>query len=108
MKRYKPAGDRLVTRVATDALVAANTSNWGAYGIIAALSAATERPELLHTPQIEARMLSACVAAHGVDGSTGRHILAVDGMPEEMQLAIVTMLGVIVRNGLVSGYKRPF
>ena len=108
VKRHKPAGGDLATRVATDALVAANTSNWGAYGIVAALAVLTGKTEILHTAEVESRMLHACVAAHGVDGSTGRHIPAVDGMPEEMQCAVVTMLGVIVRNGLFSGYKRPF
>src|SRR5690349_12646130 len=32
-------------------------------------------------------------------GSTGRHILQVDGMPADVSCAIVTMLGCIVRNG---------
>lgn len=108
VKQHKPAGGDLAARVATDALVAANTSNWGAYGIVAAMAAITGRTELLHTADVESRMLHACVAAHGVDGSTGRHIPAVDGMPEEMQCAVVTMLGVIVRNGMVSRYQRPF
>jgi hypothetical protein len=108
VKRYKPGGERLATRVVTDALMTANTSNWGAYAIVAALAVLTGRTELLHTAEMESRMLHACVAASGVDGSTGRHIPAVDGMPEEMQRAVVTMLGVIVGNGLISGYKRPF
>ncbi len=108
VKQHKPGGGDLATRVATDALVTANTSNWGAYGIVAALAAITGRTELLHTADVESRILHASVAANAVDGSTGRHIPAVDGMPEEMQCAVVTMLGVIVRNGLVSGYKRPF
>jgi len=108
VKRYKPEGDQLATRVPTDVLVAANTSNWGAYGIVAALAALTESPDLLHTPDVEQRMIEACVAAHGGDGSTGRSILAVDGMPLEMHRALVTMLGVVVRNGMVKGYRRPF
>ena len=108
VRQHKPGGERLATRVAANALVAANTSNWGAYGIVAALAAITGRTELLHTAEVESRILHACVAAHGVDGSTGRHLPVVDGMPEEMQRAVVTMLGVIVGNGLISGYKRPF
>jgi hypothetical protein len=108
VKRYKPHGEQLATRVRTDVLVAANTSNWGAYSIVAALAALTGNLELLHTAEAEQCVLEVCVAAHGADGSTGRHILAVDGMPAEMQRAVVTMLGVIVRNGLVQGYKRPF
>jgi hypothetical protein len=106
--KYKPNGAKLGTRVATDVLVTANTSNWGAYAVEAALAAILGRPELMHTAEIERRMLEACVAANGVDGSTGRHVMAVDGMPAEMQYAIVTLLGGIVRNGTISGFKRGF
>lgn len=108
VRRHKPGGAALATRVATDILVPANTSNWGAYGIVAALAAILGRPEIMHDPDDEARMIEACVAAHGVDGSTGRHILQVDGMPLDVQCGLVAMLRGIVRNGLVRGFKRPF
>ncbi len=106
--KYKPNGAKLCTRVKTDVLVPANTSNWGAYAVEAALAALTGRPEIMHTAEIERRMIDACVATHGADGSTGRHILQVDGMPAEVSCAIVTMLGCIVRNGLVTGFRRAF
>jgi hypothetical protein len=106
--KHKPNGAKLGTRVATDVLVAANTSNWGAYGVEAALAALLGRPELMHSAEIERRMLEACVAANGVDGSTGRHVMAVDGMPAEVQYGLVTMLGCIVRNGTMGAFKRGF
>jgi hypothetical protein len=106
--KHKPNGEKVGTRVATDVLVAANTSNWGAYGVEAALAALLGRPELMHSAEIEKRMLEACVTAHGVDGSTGRHVMAVDGMPAEVQYALVTMLACIVRNGTITGFKRGF
>jgi len=106
--RFKPAGERLGTRVATDVLLPANTSNWGAYAVEAALAAVLERPDIMHTAEIERRMLEACVRTNAVDGSTGRHVMAVDGMPAEIHYAVVTVLGGIVRNGLVRGFKRPF
>ena len=68
----------------------------------------TGKPEIMHSAAIERRMIEACVDAHGADGSTGRHILQVDGMPADASCAIVTMLGCIVRNGLLSGFKRAF
>ena len=89
-------------------LLPANTSNWGAYAVEAALAALVGKPELMHSADIERRMIEACVMTHGVDGSTGRHTLQVDGMPADVSCAIVTMLGCIVRNGLVSGFKRAF
>jgi hypothetical protein len=108
VRKHKPFGDRLGTRVRTDVLMPANTSNWGAYAIEAALAVILERPEIMHGAEIERRMIEACVATHAVDGSTGRHILAVDGMPMEVSCAVVTMLDCIVRNALIRGYKRPF
>lgn len=106
--KFKPNGARLCTRVATDVLIPANTSNWGAYAVEAALAALTGKPEIMHSADIERRMIEACVDTHAADGSTGRHILQVDGMPMEVSCAIVTMLGCIVRNGLVTGFKRAF
>jgi hypothetical protein len=58
VRRHKPGGTALATRVATDVLVAANTSNWGAYGIVAALAAILSRPEIMHGPDDEARTSS--------------------------------------------------
>ena len=108
VKRFKPEGERLATRVATDVLVPANTSNWGAYGIAAMLAVLTGRPEIALDVETERRMLTACVDAHGVDGSTGRHRMAVDGMAASVDYAFVEMLRGIVENGLVQGHKRAF
>ena len=108
VKVHKPRGEALATRVETDVLVAANVSNWGAYGIIAALAACLKDPSICHSADAERRILTANVAAGAADGSTGRHIMAVDGMHEDVQYAVVTMLAHIVRNGLISGFKRKF
>ena len=106
--KYKPNGARLCTRVKTDVLIPANTSNWGAYAVEAALAALVAKPEIMHSADVERRMIEACVDTHAADGSTGRHILQVDGMPADVSCAVVTMLGCIVRNGLVTGFKRAF
>lgn len=106
--KYKPNGARLCTRVKTDVLLPANTSNWGAYAVEAALAALVGRPDIMHSAEIERRMIEACVATHAADGSTGRHLMQVDGMPADVSYAIVTMLGCIVRNGLLTGFKRAF
>ena len=71
VRTHKPAGDKLATRVKTDVLVAANTSNWGPMRVCAAIAALCGRAELFHSPEMERRMLEACVAAGGADGSTG-------------------------------------
>jgi len=106
--RHKPRGETLGTRVVTDALVPANCSNWGAYGIAAALAILRADPGLMHTAEDEARIITACVDHHAADGSTGRHVLEVDGMPLRVQCALVEMLRGIVRNALIRGYRRAF
>jgi hypothetical protein len=104
---HKPFGDRLATRVATDVLVPANTSNWGAYAVVAAIAAVLRRPEIAHDGATESRILRANAAAGSADGSTGRHILAVDGVPEEVNQGVVEFMRCIVRNGLAI-HKRAF
>ncbi len=95
VRRRLVGGGGLMARVASivrvDHLVVAGASNWGAYGIVAALARLTGRP-LLHTPALERRMLEACVAAGAVDGITRRAEATVDGLPLDTQLAVVELL----------------
>src|SRR5438105_3814467 len=82
-------------RYVTDAVTApvvAGVSNWGAYGIVAHLGRAGGRA-LLHTPDDERRVVSACVAAGACDGVTRRREATVDGLPLEAHAALVTLLG---------------
>src|SRR5262245_35711241 len=62
---------RIASAVRVRHLVVAGTSNWGAYGIVAALSRLTGRM-LLHGPAEERRLIEACVDAGAVDGITRR------------------------------------
>jgi hypothetical protein len=103
-----PCGQGLATVVATDVLVVAGTSNWGAYGIEACLAALLGRPDLIHTPEMEERMLLECVRAGGVDGSLGRQILGVDGTSPAVQTSIVELLRATVTCGLGAWRERPF
>jgi hypothetical protein len=83
---------RVASVVPADHLVVAGVSNWGAYGIVAALAHLTGRP-LLHAPPEERRMIEACVAAGGVDGVTRRREPTVDGLPVAVHEAVVALLG---------------
>lgn len=65
-----------VTR--TTKLVIASVSNWGGYGLVAAMSELTDR-NLLPTVAEEERMVRVCVEAGAVDGFTGDHAARVDG-----------------------------
>jgi hypothetical protein len=82
---------RIASVVTVDHLVVAGTSNWGAYGIAAALARLTGRP-LLHTADLERQMLEACVKAGAVDGITRRAEPTVDGLPLATHQAVVELL----------------
>ncbi|HEV8641092.1 MAG TPA: DUF4392 domain-containing protein [Methylomirabilota bacterium] len=82
---------RIASVVGVDHLVVAGTSNWGAYGIVAALERLARRP-LLHTPSLERRLIEACVDAGAVDGVLRRRTPTVDGLPLEAHTAVVELL----------------
>jgi D-glutamate cyclase-like protein len=83
---------RIASTVRVDHLVVAGTSNWGAYGIVAALARSSGAP-LLHTPAVERRLVHACVEAGGVDGLTRRREPTVDGLSLDVHSAVVELLG---------------
>ena len=77
-------------------------SNWGAYGIASALERLTGQP-LLHTPEVEGRLIETCVAAGAVDGLSRRREPTVDALGVDVHQAFVRMLGVAARSGAVGG-----
>jgi hypothetical protein len=76
-------------RIPTDYLIVAGISNWGAYGLGAAIAALTDRHDALRawTADREASALHAIVAAGGVDGVLKRPESSVDGVALEPYLA---------------------
>jgi len=88
-------GGRLMARIASvvpvDHLVVAGTSNWGAYGDVAALERLTRRA-LLHTGAIERRLIQACVQAGAVDGIKRTREPSVDGLAADVHAGIVDLL----------------
>ncbi|MBI2217947.1 MAG: DUF4392 domain-containing protein [Candidatus Rokubacteria bacterium] len=87
---------RTASVVRVDHLVVAATSNWGAYGIVAALARATGEA-LLHTPDTERRLIEACVEAGAFDGVTRRREATVDGFGVDTHGAVVELLRLAVR-----------
>lgn len=116
VRHYKPYGERcqcpcgggIATRVATDVLVPAGTSNWGAYGVVAALAALSGMLDIIHSPAQERQTIQACIDHGAADGSTGLRVGQVDGNTIEVQMAIVTILHAIVADGLATPPARPF
>jgi hypothetical protein len=100
--RQGPLTRKIASVVRVDHLVVAGVSNWGAYGVVAHLSILAKQP-LLHTPEEERRLVTACVEAGGVDGLTRRRALSVDGLPLETHLAVVELLRALVDRQIRGG-----
>jgi len=93
---------RITTVVPVDHLVVAGVSNWGGYGITAALGRLTGL-DLLHTPEIERRLIEACVAAGACDGVTRRREPTVDSLASDTHAAVVDLLRLASRSGIMGG-----
>ena len=91
---------RIATVVRVDHLVVAGVSNWGGYGVVAALGRLTGN-DLLHTPEIERRLIAACVAAGACDGVTRRREPTVDSLGADTHAAVVDLLRLASRSGIM-------
>lgn len=86
----------VVTTAATDVVVGASVSNWGAYAVAAALASALGKPDLIHSPELERALIEATVAAGARDGATSLAECAVDGIDWQGHAAFVGLLSSIV------------
>jgi hypothetical protein len=102
-----PCQGGMATTVATDVLVIANTSNWGAYGTAACLALLLRDPSLLPDALDERRVIERCAEQGAGDGWLGLPVPSVDGTSLDVQTAMLTMLHMIVANGLKE-LRRPF
>jgi D-glutamate cyclase len=100
LRRLGPLATRIASVVRVDHLVVAGVSNWGGYGVVAALSRLARR-DLLHTPELERRLVEVCVAAGASDGVTRRREPTVDGLPIEVHAAVVELLRLAARSGII-------
>ena len=97
-----PKGDVMGATTATDIVFPAMMSNWGCYGVEAALAFLLKKPELMHTAQQEERMLRDCLNAGGLEAAFCTTEFFVDGLEGETSMAVVQILGNIVRKNLES------
>src|SRR5207244_5133191 len=81
---------RIASTVRVKYLVVAGVSNWGAYGIVAALSRLSGQM-LLHGAAEERRLVEACVEAGAVAGITRRPGPPVAGLPREARAGFVAL-----------------
>ncbi len=96
-RRILPFGEDATNVTTVDLLVTAAVSNWGASGIAACLAALLNRPEIIHLPETESRMLHRCIDAGALDGFTCRPVPCSDGMQESTHVAICALLNELVR-----------
>lgn len=77
--------------VGADHLLVAGVSNWGAYGVVAALGVLTGMPLLPSAAELR-RDLEVALAAGAVDGITGLAEPTVDGLPYSATLDLVAAM----------------
>ena len=102
-----PCGAGIAPETETDVLISATVSNWGAYGLIAALSVLKEE-NLLHDGQIEEEMLRNLISAGFVDGMSGRTGYTVDGLPLTTHTSLLRILNDIVSGSISGGASRYY
>jgi hypothetical protein len=99
IERNIPNGDLIHCRVATDHLIVAGVSNWGAYALAAgvALVRGQKLDPALFDPERERAILAEMVARGPlVDGVTGRPTATVDGLDFATYIRPLVRIGEIV------------
>lgn len=95
VEAHVPQGALIACTVPTDHLIVCGVSNWGAYGLVGALSSLTER-ELLPSAQEARDAVERIVAAGAVDGQTHRCEATVDQLPLSDSLDILERIRALV------------
>ncbi|HLW48932.1 MAG TPA: glutamate cyclase domain-containing protein [bacterium] len=103
-----PCGGTTVPWVEADVLVTSGISNWGAYGIEAALALLLRRPDVLHDRVVDARVYERCAAA-GAHNTAGLLDPGADAVPGRLHGHMVDLLAQVVASGLDLGrmYRDP-
>ena len=94
-----PCHGGIGSAIAADRLIVASVSNWAVTGLIAALVLVTQKPQIMHEPEIEVRSIELCTAFGGVDGLSMSPDAAVDGIDATEWLGLIRTF----RNSLYRG-----
>jgi hypothetical protein len=95
-------GTGVITTIATDVFLPASISNWGAYGIAAMVSFLIKDREALQTPEMERRILEACLNIGGWEMLYCSNRFIVDGTVGESSISIVQLLHDMLRLNLAA------
>jgi D-glutamate cyclase len=98
-----PCGQGIVPARQTDLVLPVTVSNWGGYGVGAALALALGNPGLLHDADAESRMLRAAGLAGLIDGVSGFTEPTSDGLSEEIHTSVVDLLHAVIGRGVHRG-----
>ena len=97
-----PRGDQLATTIGTDIVFPVMMSNWGCYGIEACLAYLIGDADLMHSADLEERIVRACLDAGGLEAMYCTTDFVVDGLDGETSMAVCHFLRSIVRKNLES------
>ncbi len=104
-----PCGGTVVPAFVPDQLVIAAISNWGAYGVEAALALLLDRREVLHGRDVDRRVHELCAAAEANNDGPGLLDPGTDAVPSEIHGDFVELMGFMIQSGIDFGrlYKEP-
>lgn len=99
-----PCGAGTHSDVATDLLIVAMVSNWGAYAMEALLAIAKGKPEIMHDRCLEERLFQAAISGGFIDPAAGFSMESSDAIDEDVHLAVVDILNFIVKSRISDNF----
>jgi len=103
-----PYGALVTTKGTCDAPVMSAVSDFGAYGVMAALEAVSGKKGILHSSRLEDIVVKASVIAGAVEGFTGVPTPALDLIDVNYCCAFIEMLHAILTYSEACSGSRPF
>ena len=85
-------GGGIIAATPVDCLIVASCSNKGAYGLVGCLAGLMDNPDILHSVEIQQRMMDAVRDYPVHDAMTIRNTFTEDGAPGELSLALIKQL----------------
>lgn len=95
-----PCKGGIATYDLAEVTVVSATSNWGAFGIAAALAILKKDLDIFHNREIEREMLRICVINGIVDGALNYPMRSVDTISEEADVGVVELMRTVIRKSL--------
>ncbi|MGI5838229.1 MAG: DUF4392 domain-containing protein [bacterium] len=106
IRKTVPSGAKIAASIAADYLIVAGVTNWGAYGLVACLSALA-KTDLLHSSIWERRILAEILRSGAVDGTSGKPTRSIDGLPVEEHCRLIGRLRDCLKRYLPRRIARP-